>query len=207
MLREGFGVEFYSRVQLRAVFSGVAVAIGALAIFLGLSWAIGLSTFEPTASRAHGLALGIIIWGAVALALSILVGAYVAALVGRSAEARDGILHGLVVWGTLGAVLFLVFMSLFSGVMHDLMIATGGDLATSGEAAPRLDEGERAVVAQAARDAAGILWVYWSGIVGGLATAVIGGWLGARAEHGALARHTEEERPPIGPVLPHPTGA
>ena len=128
----------------------MAVAIGALAVFFGLSWAIGLSMFEPTAARAHGLVLGIIIWGAVALALAILVGAYVAALVGRSGEARDGILHGLVVWGTLGAVLFLVFMSLFSGFMHDLMVATGADLTRNGELPPSLDEGERAVVVQAA---------------------------------------------------------
>ncbi len=91
IVKEGFGVELYSRVQLRAVFSGVVVAVGVFAICLGLSWAIGLSTFEPTAHRARGLALGLTIWGAIALALSIFVGGFVAALVGRSAEARDGI--------------------------------------------------------------------------------------------------------------------
>lgn len=208
MLREGFGVEIYSRVQLRAIFAGVAVALGALGVCLGLSWAIGLSTFQATATRAHGLALGIIVWGAVALAIAIFVGAYVAALVGRSAGPRDGVLHGLVVWGTFSAVLFLVFMSLFSGLMHDLLVATGADVARSGvDAAPGLDEEQRSFVVQTARDAAGILWIYWSGIVAGLVTSIVGGWLGARAEQGALAERTREAHHPIGPVVPHPTGA
>jgi hypothetical protein len=99
IVREGLGVELFSRVQLRAIFSGLVVAMGTLAVCLGVSWAIGLSTFHPTGSRAHGLAFGIFIWSAVALAISIFVGAYVAALVGRSAEPRDGVLHGLVLWG------------------------------------------------------------------------------------------------------------
>ena len=205
IVREGFGGEFYSRVQLRAVYTGVAVAVGILAVCLGLSWAIGLNTFEPTAERVHGLALGMMIWSAVAFVLSILAGAYVAALVGRSGEARDGMLHGLAVWGTLVAVLFLVFMSLFSGFMHDLIRITGADQPTGGELF-RLDVGERSVIAKVAHDVAGLLWIYWAGIAGGFITAILGGWLGARAEHGALTRPTEAERPPIGPMLPHPTG-
>lgn len=202
-VKEGLGIELFSRVQLRAIFSGVVVAVGVFAICLGLSWAIGLSTFQPTAHRARGLAIGLIVWGAVALAISIFVGAWVAALVGRSADVRDGILHGLVVWGSLAAFLCLAFMGLFAGVMHDLLVATGGNLAKSGlEEAPMLDGTSRAIVVEMAHEAADILWIYWAGVVGGLATAVVGGWLGARAEAKSLRRHAPEEHAPIGPVVP-----
>ncbi|HEX9103430.1 MAG TPA: hypothetical protein VF997_14560 [Polyangia bacterium] len=202
-VKEGFGIELFSRVQLRAVFSGVVVAIGVFAICLGLSWAIGLSTFQPTAHRARGLALGLIIWGAVALAISIFAGAFVAALVGRSAEVRDGVLHGLVVWGSLAAFLCLAFMGLFAGVMHDLLVATGGNMGRIGpEDAPMLDAGSRAVIVEMAHEAADILWIYWAGLVAGLGTALVGGWLGARAEGKSLLRHGREEHAPIGPVAP-----
>ena len=203
IVKEGFGIELFSRVQLRAIFSGVVVAIGAFAICLGLSWAIGLSTFHPTPDRARGLALGLIVWGAVALAISIFFGAYVAALVGRSAEVRDGMLHGLVVWGSLAAFLCLAFMGLFAGVMHDLLVATGGDVNPRGlEETPMLDSTSRAIVVQMAHEAADILWIYWSGVVGGLGTALVGGWLGARAEAKALLGHPRPEHAPIGPVVP-----
>ncbi len=204
-VKEGLGIELFSRVQLRAIFSGVVVAVGVFAVCLGLSWAIGLSTFEPTAHRARGLAIGLIVWGAVALAISIFFGAFVAALVGRSAEVRDGILHGLVVWGSLAAFLCLAFMGLFAGVMHDLLVATGGNLAKSGmEDAPILDGTSRAIIIEMAHEAADILWIYWAGVVGGLGTAIVGGWLGARAELRALRRPVPEEHAPIGPVAPHP---
>ena len=38
--RDGVAIELVSRVQLRAIFSGMAVAMGCLAVCMGLSWAI-----------------------------------------------------------------------------------------------------------------------------------------------------------------------
>ncbi len=207
IVKEGFGIELFSRVQLRAIFSGVVVTVGVFTILLGLSWAIGLSTFQPTAHQARGLALGLIIWGAIALALSIFAGAYVAALVGRSAEIRDGVLHGLVVWGALAAFMCLAFMGLFAGVMHDLLAATGGGsmaARTGLEDVPSLDGASRDIIVQMAHEAADVLWIYWAGIVAGLVTAVVGGWLGARAAAKTLRHHAREEHAPIGPVVPQP---
>ena len=94
-------------------------------------------------------------------------------------------------------------MGLFSGVMHDLLIATGGNLAKSGmEDAPILDGTSRAIVIEMAHEAADILWIYWAGVVGGLVTAVVGGWLGARSEGRSLRRHAPAEHAPIGAVVP-----
>ncbi|HWE26569.1 MAG TPA: hypothetical protein VHB97_01145, partial [Polyangia bacterium] len=71
--REGLAVELVSRVQLRAVFSGLAVAVGCYTICMGISWAIGFSTFQPTADHARGLTLANLIWGAIAVWISLFV--------------------------------------------------------------------------------------------------------------------------------------
>ena len=201
-------VERGSRVQLRAIFSGVAVALGALALCLALSWAIGLSTFAPTAERARGLAIGLLVWSAAALAISVFVGAFVAALVGRSARPRDGVLHGLVVWGSLAAFLCLTVMGLFAGVMHDLLIATGGNLPgrVAFERGPILDSMSRTILVQMAHEAANLLWIFWAGLVAGLATSLLGGWLGWRAEQELPLRRAHKVRAPVtAPTIAQPT--
>jgi len=206
MVKEGFGVELLSRVQLRAIFSGLVVAIGFVSVCTGVSWAIGLSTFHPTPSRAYGLAVGIYIWSAVAMSLSVLIGAYVAAVVARAADVRDGVLHGLVVWGAVATFLFLVFLRLFSGVMSDLLEATGANLAsrTGVEETQPLIGASRDVVVQMAHDAGGILWVYWVGVITGLVAAIVGGWLGARAEQRAPLRRTRAHKLGMASGLPAP---
>src|SRR6185436_2353082 len=120
-MREGIAIEAVSRVQLRAVFSGLMVAVGSLAVCMGFSWAISLSTFQPDASHARGLTLGNVIWGSVALWISIFCGSYVAAMVGRSPDNKTGVLHGLVVWGSTAGLLGFVFLGLFSGFFGALV--------------------------------------------------------------------------------------
>jgi hypothetical protein len=46
------------------------------------------------------------------------------------------------------------------------------------------------------------LWLYWAGIVGGLVTSVVGGWLGARSEGRAPRRIGV--RVPVAPAIPQP---
>jgi hypothetical protein len=185
IVREGLGVETRSRVQFRAIFCGLATTVGVLIVCVGISWAIGLSTFHPTANRATGLALGLFIWSAVALWISIFAGSYVAALVGRAAEGRDGVLNGLAVWGSVTALLGMVFLSVFAGVMNALLSLTGASnvAARAGVTqAPPIGLQTQLVLAQMAHDAGLILWIYWGGIAGGLLTAIAGGWLAASIE-------------------------
>ena len=190
--REGVAVELVSRVQFRAVLSGLFVAAGVYAVCMGLSWAIGFSTFQPTADHARGLALGNIIWGAIALWISVFFGALVSAMVGRSPDARSGILHGLVVWGATAALLGFLIVMLFSGVIGNILRMSGG-------AAPPI--GPRAVGGLV--QAAGLtVWFFWAGVVGGLFSAIAGGFLGARSERKA-PRETEARRR-AGAVVPQP---
>jgi hypothetical protein len=193
--REGVAVEMVSRVQLRAVISGLAVGVGCFAICMGLSWAIGLSTFAPTAGHARGLALGNLIWGAIALWISMFFGGYVAALTGRSPERKSGILHGLVVWGATAGALGFGIAVMFSRVLFDIVQLTG-----EGTAAPAV--GPRAIGGLV--HAAGLtLWLYWAGIAGGLLTSIAGGLAGARSE-GKAPRRIGVRVPPPRPTIPQP---
>jgi hypothetical protein len=188
--KQNVAVELVSRVQLRAVFSGLMVGAGVYAVCMGLSWAIGLGTFQPTADQAKGLAIGNSIWGAVALWLSLFVGAFIAALVGRSLDGRTGVLHGLVVWGATAAVLGVLIVMMFGSVLGSIVQIGVQPLAPS----PR-NVGAVVRVTDLA------VWFYWTGIAGGLFTSILGGLVGARTE---TRPRRVVVRQPVGGGVPQP---
>ncbi len=194
---EGVAIEIVSRVQWRAVFSGLAVAAGALAVCMGFSWALGLSTFQPTADHARGLTLGNVIWGAVALWIASFCGAYVAALTGRSTDGRSGVLHGLVVWGSIAGLLGFFVTIFLSGLMPALLRMSGETAAVP----PSTIQSTRAL-SEAVQIAGTSLWLYWAGIVGGLVTSVVGGMLASRTER-KMPRPIGV-RVPMQPSVPQP---
>ena len=191
--REGVAVELVSRVQLRAVLSGLAVSGGVFAVCMGICWAIGLSTFRPTVDHARGLALGNLIWGAIAVWISLFFGGYIAALVGRSPDAKSGILHGIVVWGATAVFAGLFLVAAFSGLLGAIVRMSEAGAAPAGGAGPALVQ------------TAGLTtWFYWAGIVGGLLTSIAGGFAGARIERKAPERRAVEA-PIRGGVAPRPS--
>jgi len=192
----GVTVEAVSRVQLRAVVAGLAIVV-AYTVCMGLSWGIGLSTFRPTVEHARGLTLANFIWGALAVWLSLFFGSYVAALVGRSAEPLDGVLHGLVVWGVTAGIALLFVMAIL-----------GGLLAMASAASTELRATDAPAIQSLVRTAATTVWFAWAGIVGGLFASAFGGWLGAREEHrvprgGRLRAPTPASPPTV--LRPQPT--
>jgi hypothetical protein len=203
--RLAVGMGFFSRLQLRPVFAGLATATGVISVCLGISFAIGLSTFRPTADRATGLALSLLIWGGVALCIAMLLGSYVAAFSARSVDRRDGILHGVVVWGTATALLDKVFLTVFFDVMNSLLSATGAnDVAARAGVNEARSVGLAAqiILSRMAREAGIVLWVFWAAVVGSLVAAIVGGWLGTRSERSETRRRIEEARAPAVPTGP-----
>jgi hypothetical protein len=199
--KERLAVETRSRVQLRPVLAGLAVTAGCLAVCLGLGWAIGLSAFHPTGHQARALVLGNSIWGAIAFWISMLIGAYVAAFVARADDTRDGVLHGLVVWGTLAAFFGLVLLRLFADLLNALLTLGSAEAGAGGASL------EAAGAVERFAHVAGLtLWLYWAGIIGGAISAIIGGRLGARGERAAPARRVPEQPSPapITPKAPQP---
>jgi hypothetical protein len=88
-----------SRVSARAVTSGVAItlAVGTmLMLFAGVFGLLPTGNFDAESMRRLGAGFGV--WTLVSWILAAFVGAWLAAVIGRSKERRDGLLHGVVTW-------------------------------------------------------------------------------------------------------------
>ena len=214
-VRPNVAVEIVSRVQLRAVFAGLLVGFGVLALLLGLSSAVGLSLFRPTVAHARGVAIGTMIWAVFAVWVSVFCGAATAALVGRSHERKDGLLHALVVWGALASVLGVGLLRLFGGLANNL-VRLGMTLAAQagpGGLSPFGPRQAQEAVAQLAGIASIASWLYFAAIAGGVVAAWAGGLRGLRLESGlprakrVRRQPVEAEVPsrPITPTVPQPT--
>jgi hypothetical protein len=176
-----------SRVQLAAVVSGVIVALACQTVLWVFSWAIGLASFSATAEQLRGLALGNLVWGAIALWISLFFGAWTAATVGRSPTSRDGIWHGIVVWGLVALAIAALI-----AVLCALVKPTGLAARAGGTGPTEL------------LDFLGLtLWLYWGGVVGGFFSALAGGWFGARTEAHLRARGRPRKLG-RGPIAPEP---
>src|SRR5688572_27638451 len=99
------------RISLRAVFSGIVVALIAQVMLMLLGAAIGFSALgaDPDADTAQGVGIGALIWLVLSLCVSSFLGGWVSAAVARAALKRDGVFHGLVTWASVALIgLFLV---------------------------------------------------------------------------------------------------
>jgi hypothetical protein len=220
------------RISLRAVFSGVVVALILQIMLLVLGGAIGLTVFqaEAEAETARGVGIGAAIWLILSLCASSLAGGWVAAVVSRTSLKRDGVLHGVITWATVSLLgLFLVSTTLtrsISGlfglasstaavaaqqpavqtqVQEGMQEIRGGLGEATREAQATVEEGGE----QAAEGAAIGLWGLFFAHLLPLLAAVLGGLLGAGSERRHLVKPTRREvivepvRP--GPTVPQPT--
>lgn len=195
-----------SRISPHGIFSGVVVAVGALGLCMGFSWALGLSAFRPGAAHLRGMALAAT-WAGIAIWASVFLGAFVAASVARAADTRDGVLHGLVVWGAMSALLGILLLGSFAGMFNTLTQLSGAKLA-GGESAKEVAGTARTFLGNLALAATVTSWLYWAGIAGALFTGAVGGYLGARSEQRVPLERRGEERErgrPSLPTQPQPT--
>jgi hypothetical protein len=92
-----------SRVSWSAIFAGVFVALAIDFLLTVLGAAIGLSIAKSGATR--GLGTGAAIYAIVATLISLFVGGWVTSQCSLGAEKRDAVVHGVVLWGVLSALL------------------------------------------------------------------------------------------------------
>ncbi|WP_240048391.1 hypothetical protein [Crenalkalicoccus roseus] len=121
------------RISWGAVFAGVvvALAIGITLNLLGLG--VGATTIDATARdtpAASSLGIGAALWILVANLIGLAIGGYVAARLSGTADATDGTLHGLVVWGACAllsvALLGNAVVGLASSAVQGASNALGG---------------------------------------------------------------------------------
>lgn len=197
------------RIRWGPVLAGVFTVLGTLIILSLLGLAIGLSTFEP-GDPLSNFGLGASIWGIASAILAFIVGGALAAYAAAVAGRGNGALNGMMVWlVTLALIIFLLgsgIGGLFSVAatgaqtaapllsdnidavtVQDAAGAAGIDL-TNEQADLFLNNLDNQNVAQAAETSASATWVTLLVLLLGLASAVLGGALGARPDAQATVR-------------------
>jgi hypothetical protein len=94
------GEWFESRVRWGAVFSGFVVGFSVQLALTLLGLAIGAWSVDlRDANSSGGIPIGTGIWTAISMLIAAFTGGYVTAYMSGSGVRRDGVLHGVVVWG------------------------------------------------------------------------------------------------------------
>jgi hypothetical protein len=180
-VRERLG-DIGSRVNWGAIWAGTMVALGMETLFALFGFFIGFDLFNVNAANPwNGMSIWTFAWYLVTAGWAGFFGAWCAARLSGFAIPRVGILHGITVWGistvaTLLVVVTGVFSLLRAGLAFAMTnpAAAGGNLTVSAQGA-----------ANSVSKFSGILW---GGVLLGLLTAILGGWLGRRQLESAEIR-------------------
>jgi hypothetical protein len=217
---------YHPRISLRAVFSGVVVALIVQIMLMALGAAIGLTAFN--ADAAQELGVGGLVWLLLSLCLSSFFGAWVAATVAQTQQRRDGALNGLVTWATVSLLgLFLVTSTLttigsgaFGLVSRTAQVAAQAppgsvpDTSSLGQEIER-QAGQVSVSQEQAEGAvkkAGIgMWGLFAAHLLPMLAAIGGGLMGAKSEQRLIGRRRDvivrrdRDRDVVSPIQPQPT--
>jgi hypothetical protein len=132
------------RIKWSAVFAGwvVGLALQMVLMLLGLgfgAWAIDFRENNP----AEGLPTGAAIWTGVSMLIAAFTGGYVTSRLSGISSRRDGLYHGIVVWG----VNWLIFAWLTTTAMAAMI---GGVFSTFGSTLQAVGQGVSGVASTAA---------------------------------------------------------
>lgn len=192
------------RTSWGAVIAGVFAAMAMQLLFTALGSAIGLSAAYAALNHdgeGEAFGWGVGLWWLLTGVVSLFIGGWVAGRLSGVIRARDGMLHGFVMWGVtamIGLYLTTTAMGLFVGgasaAVHDELMAgpdtapahvgygeSGATTAPSGDLRGELEE-LRQNPREAARRATGYLvgasWWTFLGLLLGAISAAVGGWVG-----------------------------
>ena len=173
------------RIRVRAVLAGAIVELVALGLLLMLAGGLGLWSMGPLDSHAvEGIGAGLAIFTGAAWIVAAFAGGYLAAVIARTTDRRDGVLHGVTTWAIACASAAVLACLWF-------MAAVATDLAS---------------VDAVTAIGPGLMLAFVVGDLLGLAGAVSGGIAGARAEARLDAPARPELRRPLPTSTPAPAG-
>lgn len=118
------------RISWSAVFAGVILSMVTYLLLSMLGTAIGAATIDPLqeGNPFSGLSTGALVWMVITILLSFAVGGYIA---GRLAQ-REGMLHGLLVWGVNTLVCTYLMIALVSSAVGGAVNVAGSGLRAMG---------------------------------------------------------------------------
>ena len=142
------------RISWGAIFAGLIIALVTQLMLTLLGMAIGAATVDPLQEQdpLRGLGIGSAIWLAITSLISTFAGACVAGRLSGGPRETDGVLHGLVTWGS--ATLLTVFLlttavgTLFSGAAGVLGRTVSGAARAAGASGEGMREQMTAMMPQ-----------------------------------------------------------
>lgn len=205
---------FHTLISWPAVIAGavVAIAVGAMLNLLGVALgAASINPYDLTTGEAKAFSAGAGAWIAVANALALFVGGFVASRVAKFSDHHKGYLHGLAVWALAFIIaLFLAGSSAVGGIngMIDGMSDNGREEtyildrdvpALAGDRAAAVPPAAQPEAEVAADSTATIaLWAFIAMLLGAIAAA-FGGRYGSRKHAWETKAHvTETPRTVVG---------
>ena len=209
----------HTLISWPAVIAGavVAIAVGAMLNLLGVALgAASINPYDLTQGEAKAFSAGAGAWIAIANALALFVGGFVASRVAKYTDHHKGYLHGLAVWALAFIIaLFLAGSSAVGGVnsMIDGLSNNGREEVNLLDTAPLAGEpSDRAAAippsvqpeANAAADSTATvaLWAFIAMLLGAIA-AVFGGRYGSRKHAWETKAHVTETPTVVVDSEPH----
>jgi hypothetical protein len=164
------------RVRWGPILAGLVSCVASLLLFSVLGIAIGAMVYDPAADD-RGIGTFASIWGAIAALVSFFIGGYFAASTAAFRGARNGLLHGGLVWA---AALSLILI--FAGGAMGSLLGTGvnvlGPDMTRNNAAGIRGQMTEINSERAASGTSKAAWWTLVSLVLGLGAAAAGGYIG-----------------------------
>lgn len=117
-------IDFPSRLSARAIVAGTISVYAVMILFMALAGALGLWRFEFAELPQAGA--GFWIFAFLAWIVSLYISGYVAAIIGRAVNARDGAVHGFITWGSACVfgcgLLTLIAGRVFGGMLIEFTV-------------------------------------------------------------------------------------
>jgi hypothetical protein len=195
--------ELINRVSWGAIWAGVMIALGMEVLFAFFGTFIGFGMYNyQSANPWGGISAWTTIWYLVTAGWSMFFGAWCAARLSGNPTREAGILHGVSTWGLAAlATMLIVAVGAWAILREGIGVLTTATIAGLPAVTPAAQQAGAVAnqvrgggpMAQAtASILSGISLRVWGGVLLGLITSILGGWLG-RA-HNVIVQ-TEETQP------------
>lgn len=125
------------RISWGAVLAGTVIALMTMFAFNMLGLSIGAATINPVTEAnpvSPSLDTTAMVWVAASNLISLFLGGLVAARMYGMGDQLDGVLHGLVTWGTTTLITILVLTTSVGNIVNGLTNAASQALTTAGQA-------------------------------------------------------------------------
>jgi len=122
----------HSRVSWGAVLAGAVMAIAIYTLLSVLGIAIGMTVSNRGGADTDTINLGAVIWAVITLMISLFLGGWVTSQCTTNETKMEAVVYGVVVWGTMFALLAWPLMSRLNLGFSDLLNMAGAPHTTTG---------------------------------------------------------------------------